>query len=214
MTIRASDDDRHRAAEALSRAFAQGQLDYEEFDERTRTIWATRYREDLLTPLADLYPDPARELEPQTPAVRPHHTPQPRPRTTSLEQVTGNTGGTSFSFALMGGTEYAGDWLCAPTHTSLAIMGGVDVDLRHARLSSHETVISAVAVMGGIQIVVPEDVRIISDGVGVMGGFGVTDDKSVTLRREDIPTDAPVIRLRGLALMGGVDIVRKARDAH
>lgn len=212
--IRASDQDRNSAAEALSRAFAQGQLDFREFDERTSTVWATTYRDELLPPLADLFPDPARVLDHPLPAVRPDQAPTPPPRSMSLQQVTGEPGGDSFSLAVMGGTERAGGWLCAPTHTSVAIMGGTDLDLRQARLSARETVIYAVAVMGGIDIVVPEDVRIICDGVGIMGGFGVTDHKSVTLAREDIPADAPVIRLRGLGLMGAVEVTRKARGAR
>ncbi|GAB3691777.1 DUF1707 SHOCT-like domain-containing protein [Corynebacterium nasicanis] len=205
--IRASDDDRQRAANALSAAFSQGQLDYREFEERSQTVWATKYLDELALPLADLFPDPAAVLQQRVPAVRPDHTPQ-------VTQVTGEPGGDAFSLAIMGGSERAGDWLCAPTHTSLAIMGGTGIDLRQARLGSRETVINAIAVMGGIEIIVPEDVHIISDGVGIMGGFGVTDDKSVTLRREDVPADAPVIRFRGLALMGGVGVTRKARGAR
>ncbi len=214
--IRASDEDRTRAAEALSHAFSQGQLDYLEFDERTSAIWATKYRDELLLPLADLYPDPARVLDRQLPSVRPGHTPTPAPqsRTRSLQQVTGETGGDSFSLAVMGGSERAGGWMCAPTHTSLALMGGTVLDLRHARLGAHETLIFAVAVMGGIEITVPEDVQVICDGAGIMGEFGIRDHESVTLAREDVPADAPVIRLRGLALMGEVAIIRKARDVR
>lgn len=217
--IRASDQDRNRVAEALSHAFAQGQLDYEEFDQRTSTIWATKYRDELLAPLADLYPDPARILDQQLPVVRPEHTPvpppQPHARTgRSLQQVTGEPGGDSFSLAVMGGSDRSGSWLCAPTHTSVALMGGTSLDLRHARLGARETVIYAVALMGGVEIIVPEDVRVISEGVGVMGGFDVSDHESVTLAQTDIPVDSPVIRLRGLGLMGGVEITRKARDAR
>ena len=208
--IRASDGDRERAVTALNQAFSQGQLDYAEFDERTRRIWATKYQDELLEPLADLFPDPLRVFSERIPAVRPDHAPQPRP---SHLQVTGEPGGDSFSFAVMGGSERTGDWLCAPTHTSLAIMGGTEVDLREARLGARETVINAVSIMCGIEIVVPEDVHIVSDGVGIMGGFGVSDDKSVILRREDIPAGAPVIRFRGVALMGGVGVTRKARGA-
>ncbi|MDO5513335.1 DUF1707 domain-containing protein [Corynebacterium sp.] len=214
--IRASDADRQRAATALSDAFAQGQLDYQEFDERTQAIWATKYRDELLVPLEDLFPDPAALIDARTPAVRPDHVPQPQPQPQSghrAVQVTGEPGGDSFSFAVMGGSERTGDWLCAPTHTSLTIMGGTGIDLRRARLGSQETVIYAIAIMGGTEIVVPEDVRVISDGIGIMGGFGIDDDRSVTLALEDIPADAPVIRFRGLALMGGVGITRKARGA-
>lgn len=123
-------------------------------------------------------------------------------------------GGSSFSFSIMGGAEKKGDWHIAPAHTSITVMGGNELDLRHATLSSQETVINAVSVMGGIEIIVPDNVRVIDDGVGLMGGFGIEDDPSCTTRQEALPADAPVIRVRGLALMGGVSIVRAARGAN
>lgn len=213
--IRASDDDRNKVAAALSQAFSQGKLDYEEFDERTRQVWGMRYRDELLTPLQDLLPDPAQVLEGQLPAVRPDNAPAPAGHMVpSLRQMTGEQGGDRISLSIMGGTEKQGDWLCAPGHVSLALMGGNEIDLRHARLGSRETTIYAVAVMGGIDIIVPEDMRVISDGVGIMGGFGFETDKDVSLRHQDLPADAPVIRIRGVALMGGVTIIRKRRDAR
>lgn len=93
-------------------------------------------------------------------------------------------------------------------------MGGNDLDLRNATLSAHETVINAFAVMGGIDIIVPDDVRVIDDGIGVMGGFELRDDPSSTTSHDHLPSDAPLVRVRGLALMGGVDIIRAARDAQ
>lgn len=213
--IRASDDDRNKVAAALSEAFSQGRLDYEEFDERTRRVWGMRYRDELLTPLRDLLPDPAQVLEGQLPVARPDNAPAPTGRLVpSIRQITREPGGDRISLSIMGGTEKQGDWLCAPEHVSLALMGGNEVDLRHARFGSRETTIWALAVMGGIDIIVPEDMRVISDGIGIMGGFGFETDKDVSLRHEDLPPEAPVIRIRGLALMGGVTIIRKRRDTR
>lgn len=213
--IRASDEDRNKVAAALSEAFSQGKLDYEEFDERTRQVWGTRYRDDLLTPLRDLLPRPAEVLEEPLPAVRPDTAPTPTGHMVpSLRQITREPGGDRFSLSVMGGTEKQGDWLCAPEHVSLALMGGNEIDLRHARLGSRETTIWALALMGGIDIIVPEDMRVLSDGVGIMGAFGFETDKEVSLRHEDLPAEAPVIRIRGLALMGGVTIIRKRREVR
>lgn len=211
--IRASDEDRNKVAAALSEAFSQGRLDYTELDERTRQVWATRYRDELLTPLQDLLPDPAEVLTGQLPAPRPDATPAPENHSVpAVRQVTGEQDGDRISLSIMGGTEKQGDWLCAPAHVSFALMGGNELDLRHARLGSRDTTVTAVAVMGGIDIIVPEDMRVISDGVGIMGAFGFETDKDVALRPEDLPPEAPVIRIRGLALMGAVTIIRKRRD--
>ena len=99
-------------------------------------------------------------------------------------------------------------------HTSVALMGGNSLDLREARFAAQETVINALALMGGIEIIVPDDVRVVDDGVGIMGGFGVEDHESCTVSVAELPADVPVVRVRGLALMGGVGIVRAARGAH
>lgn len=212
--IRASDEDRNKVAAALSEAFSQGRLDYGELDERTRQVWATRYRDELLSPLQDLLADPAEALEGPLPVPRPDSTPTPvNHPSPAVRQVSGEEGGDRFTLSIMGGTEKKGDWLCAPGHVSLALMGGNVVDLRHARLGSRETSITAVAVMGGVDIIVPEDIRVISDGIGIMGAFSIQSDKDVPLRHEDLPADAPVIRVRGLGLMGAVVITRRLREA-
>lgn len=113
--------------------------------------------------------------------------------TPSHAMVTGEGGGSAFS---------------------LCVMGGNALDLREARLAASETTIYALAIMGGIDIIVPEDVRVVDDGVGIMGGFGIEDHPSCTVSVAQLPADAPVIRVRGLALMGGVGITRAARGAR
>lgn len=200
---RAGNADRERVAATLQEAFSDGQLSITEFDERSRQLWSTVYADELATLTADLSPVHRGDIANPAPPVPSAPVP-----------VTGESGGSAASFALMGGSEKTGGWLVAPSHTSVAVMGGTLLDLRHARLTSHETVINAAAIMGGIEIVVPEDVRVIDDGLGIMGGFGITHDKSCTLRPDQLPADAPVIRVRGVALMGGVEIRRAARDAQ
>lgn len=50
--------------------------------------------------------------------------------------------------AALGLSERRGDWLISPTHVSLSVLGSTVIDLRHARLSSEETVITAFGVLG------------------------------------------------------------------
>lgn len=210
--LRASDDDRNRANEALGRAFSEGRIDFNEFDDRTKAVLAARYRDELSAPLADLMPDPTAVFEGPVPMVFPEHSPAPRvPSAPTQRRVTGETGGSSFSLAIMGGTDKQGDWLIAPAHLSVAIMGGNGIDLTEARLAAQETVIYAIGIMGGVEILVPEDVRVLSEGIGVMGGFGISTDEEVRQRIEDLPADAPVVRVRGLGLMGGVEVRRVPR---
>lgn len=126
--------------------------------------------------------------------------------------VTGETGGSTFSVAVMFGADQGGDWICPPTHYSIAVMGGVGVDLRRARFEAHETEIVAVAIMGGIEIIVPEDIRLTVQGTGLMGGFGTSKSRDVVIAGHDLPPDAPRVRVTGIALMGGVDVRRVPRS--
>ena len=197
---RATDSGRDSAAKRLQDAFADGQLSITEFDERSRAVYNATYADELPALTEDLSP-----VEHPHPAVTSH---------ASHAQVTGEPGGTAFSVSLMGGSERTGEWLVAPIHTSLALMGGTSLDLREARFYARETVINAVALMGGIEIIVPEDVRVVDNGAALMGGFGVEDHPSCTISRDDLPASAPVLRIRGFALMGGVGIVRAARGAR
>lgn len=200
---RASDALRQQTADTLAAAFADGQLSTTEFDERTSQAWHATFSDELALLTADL-----------SPVARHEAASVQRTHSNAIAYVTDQPGGSGFSLAIMGGTEKRGDWHVAPAHSSLAVMGGNELDLREARLSSSETVINAFAVMGGIDIIVPEDVRVIDDGIGIMGGFGISNHRSCTMSQKDLPSDAPVIRIRGFALMGGVDILRAARDAR
>ena len=195
---RASDAERDTAAKHLQDAFADGQITMAEFDERSRALYAATYADELPGLVEDL-----------SPAKRPDREASP-----SHTLVTGESGGSAFTLSVMGGSERTGQWLMAPTHTSLTLMGGNALDLREARFAAHETTVNAVAIMGGIDIIVPDDVRVIDDGIGIMGGFGIEDHPSCTVPVAQLPADAPVIRVRGLALMGGVGITRAARGAR
>src|SRR6185295_10761269 len=53
----------------------------------------------------------------------------------------------------------------------VAIMGGVELDLRQAELPPGVTEISAFVLMGGLVVRVPPGVRLETDGFAFMGGF-------------------------------------------
>ena len=192
---RASDAERDTAAKHLQDAFADGQISMAEFDERSRALYAATYADELPGLVEDLSPAKRPDLE-----VAPSHA-----------LVTGESGGSAFTLSVMGGSERTGQWLMAPTHTSLTLMGGNALDLREARFAAHETTVNAVAIMGGIDIIVPDDVRVIDDGIGIMGGFGSSRSRDVVIAGHDLPPDAPSVRVTGVAIMGGVEVRRVPR---
>ncbi|MFP7364848.1 DUF1707 domain-containing protein [Corynebacterium callunae] len=220
---RATDTDRNNTVTELSAALSRGQLDITEFEERSSQACSARFVDELAPLLADvtITPDllpyssnsPDQHVEPHLSASKSTFNSQTATQAVARvrAQITGTPGGSSLSISVMGGAERKGNWVCPTNHTSLALMGGNALDLREALLESDHIHINAFAVMGGIDIIVPEGVRVICNGLGLMGGFGSTVDKSAIIQPGNLPADAPVVTVSGLALMGGVTVITKAR---
>lgn len=109
--------------------------------------------------------------------------------------------------AIMGGFERGAGWVLPRHFKAVAVMGGVQLDLREARIASGVSEIEVFTMWGGVEILVPDGVRVEVVGMAVMGGFSVKSS-SASL---DNP-DAPLIRISGLALMAGVDVSRKEKS--
>jgi predicted membrane protein len=80
-----------------------------------------------------------------------------------------------------------------------AIMGGCELDLRHASISSGKAVVDTFAVWGGIEIKVPQEWSVVVQGTPIIGAF---DDKTVRVGGDG----TKVLVIKGIALMGGVEI--------
>jgi len=84
-----------------------------------------------------------------------------------------------------------------------AIMGGCHLDLRQATIAPGETAeVNVLAIMAGHEIWVPAGWAVAIEVTPVLGGV---DDKRLPTV-EPPPASQPVLRLRGLALMGSVVI--------
>ena len=185
--MRVSDGDRDQAAQVLREAAGQGRISMDELDERLELAYAAKTYADLAAITRDL-PQEGAVLSPAggtAPASR-----------------TGGTPGSKFSLAILSGARRAGAWVVPPTYVALAVMGGVELDLREARFSEPEVTLHAYALMGGIQITVPEDVDVDVSGIAFMGGF----DHNAS--GPGVP-GAPRVKVLGFALMGGVEVRRK-----
>jgi Domain of unknown function (DUF1707)/Cell wall-active antibiotics response 4TMS YvqF len=110
-----------------------------------------------------------------------------------------------WSVAVMGGVERRSRWRVPEQTVAVAVMGGCCLDLRKAEIESSEIDVTAVAVMGGVDIIVPEGVEVELTGFALMGG------KDARLR--DVPPlpGTPFVRVRAFAFMGGVTVHSKPR---
>lgn len=185
---RVSDADRHAVAEHLREAAGEGRLELEELDERLGRTYAARTYADLATLTRDL-PDSSRGV------------PDPAPAARHLPARIGGVPGARQSWAVMSGVNRRGSWVVPREYTVVAMMGGAQIDLTAATLESPEVVIRIVALMGGAEVIVPPDLSVVVDGFGLMGGF----DDSRT-EASPPPPGAPVVRITGVAVMGGVTV--------
>jgi hypothetical protein len=193
--MRISDADRHRVAEVLREAAGEGRLDLDELEERLEATYAAKVYADLAPIVADL---PGSQ---SVPAVRAQSTPVPRP---SAELVAGAPH-YSTSFALMSGQDRRGVWRVGPTHNAFAMWGAITIDLREAVFVQPEVVINANALWAAIDVIVNRWTGVRVEGVGIMGDFSQSRDKVPP----DLRPDSPLVRVRGVALMAGISVVRK-----
>jgi cell wall-active antibiotic response 4TMS protein YvqF len=100
--------------------------------------------------------------------------------------------------AIMGGVSRGNNSPAFRRADLMAFMGGCEIDLRKAAING-EAVIDIFCMWGGIEIRVPEDWTVVSHIVPVMGGV---EDKT----RPPQSATAHRLTLRGLALMGGIEI--------
>ena len=88
----------------------------------------------------------------------------------------------------------------------LALMGGVELDFREAAFGPGVTEVTVFALWGGVDIVVPPGLQVECSGAGIMGAFERTPDELADASVASSDPGSPVLRVNGVALMGGVDV--------
>lgn len=188
-------DTRERVIACLSDEFAHDRLELEEFERRL----GVAHRSDSLAELQKLTSDLEGEaaaliVAAPAPLAAPVASPAIAlaPASRRAEQTLA---------AVLGGTTRHGHWTPPQRLRVVAVMGGVELDFREAALAPGVTEIHATVFMGGVSIIVPPQLAVEMDGIAIMGGFAHTE--RAPAQRDP---DRPVLRVTGVAVMGGVDI--------
>jgi class 3 adenylate cyclase len=194
--VRIGDDDRQRVIDELSRHTGRGRLTLDEFAELAGRVYAARTRRDLDEVLAGL-PDDV----------------DIRPPVATSDAATGRAGGADSSppetmppsprrrfVAIMGSAGARARWRAPGRITAFAFWGSVKVDLRQAVIDERVVEVTAWAIMGSVDVVVPDGIPVDLDGMVLMGG------SSDQTHRSKVPTlpHAPLIRVHARGLWGGV----------
>lgn len=194
--VRASDEEREQVVQALSEHATTGRLTLAELEERIGQAYTAITRDDLARLTSDL-PSPYGEVA-TTGATQP----APSGYTYPARPDGSRRSATRWIVAFMGGSEKRGRWRAAERVNAIAVMGGHDIDLRHAELDSGDTTIVAITIMGGIDIYVPDTIDVEVGGFSLMGGTGERGS------RRPARAGAPRIRILAYNLMGGIDVWR------
>ena len=91
----------------------------------------------------------------------------------------------------------------------VAAFGGHSVDLRGAAMHGPQAVVNATVFCGGVDLIVPKDWTVVTDGVIVFGGI---EDKTQTSTDPESVTAAKRLLVRGVGMFGGVE-VKNAPDS-
>lgn len=189
--VRASDTERDAVITRLREAVAEGRVDAEEHTERVNAALSARTRAELDRLVVDL-PEP-RPDDPPSPI-------QGMGRLSTAEPTSRQ------AVSIMSYAEQAGIWTVPKRFTAASLMGHVEIDLREARFTTKHTTIQAHSLMGSVEVIVPDDVKVRVEGVGIMGGYWMDGDPPTS------HTEAPIVTVTGVALMGSVWGTHKLRE--
>ena len=201
-----SPEERQATVDRLCAHFARDAMDTTELERRLDIAYAARTRAELVA------------LEQDLPALRSETCPaEPEPEPAPVASVPVDPARpvqeSDLIVSIWGATERKGSWVPPRRLNAVTVMGGTDLDFRQATFATETVSIRVLALMGGVDIVVPPGVRVEWGGIALMGGVSTPE------RGTPPDPDAPVIRISGLVCMGGVDVVERhpgesARDAR
>ena len=187
--LRASDADREQAAAVLNTALAEGRLSVAEHSERLDGVYSAKTQAEIVPfvedlPSANVAVSPARTTTLAPAGPRPH-----------------------LILAIFGGAVRKGRWQAEPKMTAITVFGGATLDFREADLPRPEVTLNCTSVFGGIDVIVPPDMRVIDSGFAVFGG------RDVGMGNQEPDPRGPVLRLTGFTIFGGLSVRHKRRKA-
>ncbi len=173
--ILVTDAERDVAVELLRAASVDGRLTLEDLAERAELVHVARTRDDLAAATAGLEVAPV-------------------PASEEVEEQR----------AVLSSISREGRWRLARRTRCSAVIGSVRLDLREAIIPGPEVDLEVRAVVGSVEILVPDGVQVLPSG----GGLLFSQDVRVPATTL---ASAPVIRLRMSGALGSVSVRSRPR---
>jgi hypothetical protein len=111
--------------------------------------------------------------------------------------------------SFLSSTEREGQWELPPHFRALAVLGNVELDLRDALIGVGVSVIEAVAVLGNIEITVPPNITVETDGDSLLGSFVLKHKSRLTGAEAD---GLRTVRITGTAYASSIEITVRGPD--
>ncbi|UCC81549.1 MAG: DUF1707 and DUF2154 domain-containing protein [Gemmatimonadota bacterium] len=183
-----------RATAELCEHFAAGHIELDALESRLAAVDEAKSEAELAELVRDLPALPAAgAVVPEASAVAPDVA-GPRPKR-------------GWALAVMGAATRKGEWSPPRRLNALAVMGGIELDFRDARLAPGETHVTIVALMGGVEVIVPPGLPVTVRGLGLLGAVDQEEQAAGA-----VGPDAPQLKVTALACMGGVEVKTRASD--
>ncbi len=167
---------REQVVERLQYNYAHGELNEEEFEELLSIAINATSKQALVPVESTLIPLPGKEHAANSSS---------RPKRSALTTI-------------FGGTERKGVWNVPENLKVTNIFGGTELNLSQCPLGGSETRINLLCVMGGVEIVVPDNASVEVNGTPIFGGI----ENSTA----GYNSSGPKIHISGLIFFGGVEV--------
>lgn len=180
---------RDQILEDLSHLYAQDKISVEDYERRVSAVVSAPSDADAKMVNFDI--------------LAPGRYESPTSRGHSTSSVPERPGSTRDVVAIFSGTTLKG-WFKAPELiNAAAIFGGAEIDLRDAEIPESGITIEVAAIFGGVDIFLPDWVHVDIEGVPIFG--------DISRPRESGDPRGPLIKIRGSAIFGGIDIKFKQK---
>ena len=195
---------RQATIDRLCERFAQDGLSMQDFERRLDLAHQATSTTELASLVADFTPRAVapRARTPDVVAPAPGAGSEARADMVPADMVPDR----QFMAGVLGASTRGGAWIAPRETYAVAMMGGVELDFREARFGPGVTKVTVLAFWGGVEVVVPPGLRVECNGAGILGGFAHEPDERMEAQLGADDPELPILRVNGVALMGGVSV--------
>ena len=195
------DEVRQATIDRLCERFAEDRMSMSDFERRLDLAHRATNAQQLASLTAGFPPEASRPVGGHLPAAS-----SARPSVSGNVVPAERVPARQFLAGVLGASARSGAWIAPREIYAVALMGGVELDFREASFGPGDTEVTVFALWGGVDVIVPPGLQVECNGVGILGGFERKADELADGSAAPLDPRAPVLRVNGVALMGGVDV--------